>query len=730
MWWVILLSLQWLETRDLPKPQAEFGFVIVDDYVYTFCGLTGDYQTTGKVWYAKITEDGNFLEWTLTETLSRRQGISFTHYGGYIYVIGGQGPNGFYNDCYCAKIKGDHSLEPWQRMADLPEARDNGYAVAYDGYIYVIGGRNWFDSKNTVFYGKIEEDGKVAEWLTTTPLPEEVVGHACVVYDGYIYVIGGYDYNVGIKNKVFYAKIEDDHTIKEWYETTSLPLPLSGLTALVYNGKIYVFGGKSTNQSEIDSVYCAEIKEDHSLGEWKLVGVMPYKAHFLQSGLWKGYIYIAGGHEENGDRYFDYVYRTQVESENRLVVLDNYCRPGDNGFTYLRLINPSQSIGGLQFTLQFEDELISIDSISLTLRSELMDLNYHIYPGSLKVILYSLSNQCILPGDGYILKLYFTCNTNAQIGDSTLLHLKDVVACDPFAKPVDLLPEDGFIYFTYGKKGDVNCDGKIDVLDVVRCINIILGIGDPPTEYELWAADVIPYPSGDGEINILDAIGIVCLILGEEMGKGEKGRISISIGDLPLKTGIYVIPIEINSEVDISGLQFDLNFNPSQLEIEDIQCSAEAMEISYNSVKSGERVVIYSSRGYKLPRGNNTMYVKVKVNDVPIDGIEITNVHACNGNVELATMVSEREIMGVTTYPNPCGDKINIIYLLNKRSNVKITLYDIMGREIKRLYEGEALAGLNRIILDVENDNLKAGAYFVGLRAGGETKFTKILILK
>ena len=62
--------------------------------------------------------------------------------------------------------------------------------------------------------------------------------------------------------------------------------------------------------------------------------------------------------------------------------------------------------------------------------------------------------------------------------------------------------------------GDVNADGVIDVLDVVRAVHIILETGEPPSEYELWASDV----NTDGEINVLDVVGIVKKILGNNSG--------------------------------------------------------------------------------------------------------------------------------------------------------------------------------------------------------------------
>ncbi|UCE18813.1 MAG: hypothetical protein JSV84_00210 [Gemmatimonadota bacterium] len=59
------------------------------------------------------------------------------------------------------------------------------------------------------------------------------------------------------------------------------------------------------------------------------------------------------------------------------------------------------------------------------------------------------------------------------------------------------------------QKGDVNEDGIIDVLDIGRAVNIILGLGSPPTDNELWAADCIE----DDAINIFDLVCVVNIIL-------------------------------------------------------------------------------------------------------------------------------------------------------------------------------------------------------------------------
>lgn len=57
--------------------------------------------------------------------------------------------------------------------------------------------------------------------------------------------------------------------------------------------------------------------------------------------------------------------------------------------------------------------------------------------------------------------------------------------------------------------GDVNGDGILDVLDIIRIVAILLEMDPPPTEYELLSADV----NEDGIVNVQDVIQIVSMIL-------------------------------------------------------------------------------------------------------------------------------------------------------------------------------------------------------------------------
>ena len=60
--------------------------------------------------------------------------------------------------------------------------------------------------------------------------------------------------------------------------------------------------------------------------------------------------------------------------------------------------------------------------------------------------------------------------------------------------------------------GDINFDQTIDILDVVLCVNIVLGTGTPSQD-QIFAADL----NYDGSVNVLDIILLVNTILADDL---------------------------------------------------------------------------------------------------------------------------------------------------------------------------------------------------------------------
>ncbi len=78
-------------------------------------------------------------------------------------------------------------------------------------------------------------------------------------------------------------------------------------------------------------------------------------------------------------------------------------------------------------------------------------------------------------------------------------------------------------------------------------------------------------------------------------------------------------------------------------------------------------------------------------------------------------------------FPNPFNPSTKIRYELPVRSEVELTIFDIRGREIRKLVNGSQAAG--HYELNFEAGNLAAGIYFYRLKAGNHFVKTKKLLL-
>ena len=67
-------------------------------------------------------------------------------------------------------------------------------------------------------------------------------------------------------------------------------------------------------------------------------------------------------------------------------------------------------------------------------------------------------------------------------------------------------------------------------------------------------------------------------------------------------------------------------------------------------------------------------------------------------------------------YPNPFNPQTTIEFSIKKSSNVSLILFDILGKEILKIYNNENLnTGNYKAVLDFSKDNLSSGTYFYKL---------------
>ncbi len=67
--------------------------------------------------------------------------------------------------------------------------------------------------------------------------------------------------------------------------------------------------------------------------------------------------------------------------------------------------------------------------------------------------------------------------------------------------------------------------------------------------------------------------------------------------------------------------------------------------------------------------------------------------------------------ISITAYPNPATDEMTISYDIPETGTTRISLYDITGKEIIKLYDKSTSAGNHKLTLNV--NDIQPGIYFI-----------------
>ena len=151
----------------------------------------------------------------------------------------------------------------WESAASMPQSELGIRAVAANGLIYVMG-----SSFN------LEYNPSTDNWTAKTPMPTPRSFFQIAVDNGMIYVIGG---RFSSANEVY------DPSTDTWETKASIPKDVSDLDANVVAGKIYLIG------DSVNLVY--NIRTD----SWSGGTEMPYPVKAYSSVVFDDRIYFFGG---------------------------------------------------------------------------------------------------------------------------------------------------------------------------------------------------------------------------------------------------------------------------------------------------------------------------------------------------------------------------------------------------------------------------------------------------
>jgi hypothetical protein len=92
--------------------------------------------------------------------------------------------------------------------------------------------------------------------------------------------------------------------------------------------------------------------------------------------------------------------------------------------------------------------------------------------------------------------------------------------------------------------------------------------------------------------------------------------------------------------------------------------------------------------------------------------------------------ITPESVKLLANYPNPFRTGTTIEYALPKDADVRLAVYDVLGRQVAVLEEGRRESGFHRVRWDVGDQALSSGVYFYRLRAGEKTKSGRMVLLR
>lgn len=84
--------------------------------------------------------------------------------------------------------------------------------------------------------------------------------------------------------------------------------------------------------------------------------------------------------------------------------------------------------------------------------------------------------------------------------------------------------------------------------------------------------------------------------------------------------------------------------------------------------------------------------------------------------------------IGLNIFPNPFQSGTNISYRLNRPENVRIEIFDILGKKVVTLAEGRQEEGEHNVSFSKDQSGVTAGMYFVKLTIGASTITQKVMV--
>jgi hypothetical protein len=128
-----------------------------------------------------------------------------------------------------------------------------------------------------------------------------------------------------------------------------------------------------------------------------------------------------------------------------------------------------------------------------------------------------------------------------------------------------------------------------------------------------------------------------------------------------------------------------------------------------------------------MARGTSNLNSVTKLKEYALTAWEVYNGGFSVGIQNISTEIPSAYSLS-QNYPNPFNPNTNVKFSIVNAGEVKLVVYDVMGREVQTLVNESLQAGTYEATFD--GSMLNSGVYFYKLIANGQSETKKMLMIK
>jgi hypothetical protein len=191
--------------------------------------------------------------------------------------------------------------------------------------------------------------------------------------------------------------------------------------------------------------------------------------------------------------------------------------------------------------------------------------------------------------------------------------------------------------------------------------------------------------------------------------------------------------IKLNNSRSLKALGLEIDFNPNQVSIQSVSDSkvfdvleeSNTVMLSHIDSTAGKLYVQAANFGKRAPAfGREIAEIKIRSLDATNSELQISSeLIPVDGESELAQVSASLDVSSELpqqfelsqNFPNPFNPSTSIQYQLPENARVSLAVFDVLGRKVQQLVDGDQTAGYYNLNFDARN--LASGVYFYIIRA-------------